>query len=164
MRLFVALWPDAAVRAAIASRRDAIAWPAGTRATPDDKLHITLHFIGSWPAAALSRLTEALAAVPPGPAFELELGPVAAWPNGLVVLLARTVPPPLSDLHSRLSEALRSLGVEIDRRRLRPHVTLARHGPRRIEAPAWPPLRWAVQGFALVESAAGRYRVVAGGP
>lgn len=160
VRLFVALWPDAAARAALAGRRDSIAWPAGTRPTPDDKLHITLHFIGSWPAAALPRLVDALAAVPAGPGFELEFGPAAAWPNGLVVLPALAVPAPLAQLHARLAATLQSLGIEVERRRLRPHVTLARNSPRRFEEPACKPLRWPVRGFALVESAAGRYRIV----
>ena len=161
LRLFVALWPDAALRNALAARRDAVPWPAGTRPTPDDKLHITLHFIGSWPAAALPRLEEALTAVPPAPRFELELETVAAWPNGLVVLLARHVPPPLAELHARLAAALQSLGIEIDRRRLRPHATLARHCPHRFDLPAPEPLRWPVRGFALVQSVpAGGYRVV----
>lgn len=162
LRLFVALWPQASVRATLAACRDRIAWPAGARPTPDDKLHLTLQFIGEQPAPALPRLAEVLAAAVPAPLFELALAPLAHWPNGLVVLLAaQPAPPALGALHARLAGALQALGIEVERRRLLPHVTLARNCSQRVELPAPQPLRWPVDGFALVQSApGGRYRVV----
>ena len=45
-RLFVALWPNAAVRKALAACRDACTWPAGAAVVATPKLHMTLHFIG----------------------------------------------------------------------------------------------------------------------
>jgi 2'-5' RNA ligase len=48
VRLFTALWPDAAVRARLVALRDAWRWPAGARPVADAKLHATLHFIGSF--------------------------------------------------------------------------------------------------------------------
>lgn len=158
-RLFVALWPDAALRSALAMRRDALAWPAMARPTPDEKLHATLQFIGTVPAATLAALEAALDVR--GPPAQVHFDQAELWPGGLVVLLARTVPPALRELHALLGEALRDLGLPVERRALCPHVTLARRCEAPVALPAFEPLRWPVRGWALVESApAGSYRVI----
>jgi 2'-5' RNA ligase len=47
LRLFIALWPTPAVRAAVAARRDAVGWPAGAAPVRNERLHMTLHFLGA---------------------------------------------------------------------------------------------------------------------
>lgn len=159
-RLFIALWPDAGVRRALADCRDRQAWPAGSRPTPDAKLHLTLHFLGRVAEARLDELASALALrLPP---FELVLDRVEAWPQGLVVLGPGAAPPVLQQWHDELARVLRRLALPVEARRFRPHVTLAR---RAGTAGAWvqpPPVHWAVHDHVLVASTAGGpYRLLA---
>jgi 2'-5' RNA ligase len=73
------------------------------------------------------------------------------------------VPPGLAALHATLAHTLGALGLRIDERPFRPHVTLARHAqgtPLPAEGPRW---TWPVNGYALVHSVRGpplRYDVL----
>jgi hypothetical protein len=62
-RLFVALWPDAGVRAGLAAYRDAWRWPQAARPVADENLHATLHFIGGFVREHVTALVSSLAAV-----------------------------------------------------------------------------------------------------
>lgn len=165
-RLFLALWPSPRVRAGLAAQRDRIAWTAGAAPVPDAKLHLTLHFLGDVPADRVPEIAAALP--PPGRAFELRFGTLQAWRGGLVVLHPLQVPPALAALHATLAERLRGLGLRVEARAFRPHVTLARRATVPAPLPAVPLLRWRVAGAALVQSLPdGRYVVLArasGGP
>lgn len=161
-RLFIALWPSPRVRAGLASRRDALAWPPGAAPVPDAKLHLTLHFLGSVPLGRVPAIAAALPA--PGAAFELRLDALEAWHGGLVVLRPRVVPPALAALHATLGVALRGLGLPVEARAFRPHVTLARRAAGTLLRPAAsePPLRWRATRAVLAQSMPdGRYRVLA---
>jgi 2'-5' RNA ligase len=160
-RLFLALWPTPAVRAGLLAWRDAFAWPAHAAPVGAAELHLTLHFIGAVPRAALDALLPRFAA--PVPAFELRFGRPELWPGGLAVLVPHAVPDALLALHATLRAALEGAALRTETRPFRPHVTLARraHGVRLVE-PA-PPVRWRVRGHVLVESRsgpAGRYVVL----
>lgn len=163
-RLFVALWPGPAVRDALRAARDAWRWPPRAAPVAADKLHLTLHFIGSVPAGRVADIAAALRGVPVAP-FELRLSQPALWPHGIAVLEmadGAAVPARLAALHAALGDALRALALPVETRRLRPHVTLARHA-QGATPPAAPPalsLRWPVRGCALVESRGGAYRVL----
>lgn len=159
LRLFVALWPTPAVRVALRARRDAVAWPAGSRVVADEQLHLTLHFIGAVRLALWPRLLPALQV--PCPPLALELGAAQAWRHGLVVLPALAVPEPLRALHAALAAALAGLGLPVEARPFRPHVTLARRAAGAHLPPAGEPLRWRANGYALVNSAPAGYRVLA---
>jgi 2'-5' RNA ligase len=152
-RLFLALWPDARVRRALAAWRDAFAWPAGAAPVADARLHLTLHFIGEVAAARLPELDAALRVAPPR--FELVLDRAQRWPGGLVVLQPGAVVPPLAALHRALADALRAAGLPPEARPFRPHVTLARRAAGAVAGPAAPPVRWPVAGYALVRSTLG---------
>ena len=128
---------------------------------PDARLHLTLHFIGSFPLEGIDALAERLAAVPPR-RMVLRANGAEMWRGGLAVL--RIAPEPgLLGLHEDLSAVLSKLVVPIDTRPFAPHVTLARKA-----AGAQPPgtashLDWNAEGFALVESITGTnvaYRVL----
>jgi 2'-5' RNA ligase len=151
-RLFLALWPDAAVRRALAARRDRFAWPAGAAPVADARLHLTLHFIGDVPATRVPGLRAALrvAASP----FDLVLDRAEVWAGGLVVLRPAAVPPPLAELQARLAAALQAAALPVERRPFRPHVTLARRAAG-VARPALRPVHWAVTGYALVHSQLG---------
>lgn len=165
-RLFVALWPSPRVRAALAAQRDRITWPARAAPVPDARLHLTLHFLGDVPVVRLPEIAAALP--PPGPAFELRFGTLQVWRGGLVVLCPLALPPALAALHAALGERLRALGLPVEQRRFRPHVTLARHAAGAPTSMPVPLLRWRAAGAVLVQSVPDRgYTVLAratGGP
>jgi RNA 2',3'-cyclic 3'-phosphodiesterase len=119
-------------------------------------------------AAGMHALRPGGADVPLEP-FDLVLDQPKVWPHGLAVLCPPELPAALRDLHARLGQALRGLGLALalDARPYAPHVTLARHAAAAIPpaacAPVRWPVRWPVRGFALVLSTglkAPRYRVI----
>jgi 2'-5' RNA ligase len=126
----------------------------------DDKLHLTLCFLGDVARARLPELCASLAV--PCAAFDLVLNHFALWPRDVAVIEPLTVPDELRALHAALKEALRGLGLPVESRRFRPHVTLARHA-RQAKFPLQAQkIIWRVEGYALVESRldSGEYRVL----
>jgi 2'-5' RNA ligase len=149
-RLFLALWPDPAVRALLEAWRDAWSWPRGASPVRSEKLHVTLHFLGNLPAERLPDLIDGLA-VPLTP-FALRFQRAALWHNGVAVLEPETEPPELQGLHARLSQALLGLGLQPEARKYRPHVTMARRANGAAIPQHGPVVDWAIDHYALVES------------
>lgn len=158
LRLFLALWPDADARRALSAWMARWQWPERARVVPEERLHLTLHFIGAVPASRLPALRSGLA-VPAEP-VEMDFGTVARWPRGLVVLEPSRVDPALPVLHEQLAGALRALDLPVQAQAYKPHVTLARQAAGAIAPPDEPRLRWRSDGYALVQSQQG-YRDVA---
>ncbi len=150
-RLFLALWPDDAVQRALASAAARWQWPRGARRIADDRLHVTLHFLGDVPRARVDELGRALR-VPFSPCT-LVFGCAELWPRGLAVLRPHRTPNELVALHQRLGEALQAEGVETERREWKAHVTLARDARGALPEAVTPEFAWPVDGYALVESA-----------
>ena len=165
MRLFLALWPDAAVREQIAAHATTWSLPAGRgRMSPDD-WHVTLHYIGSVAADRIPAVADALE-VRCEP-FELVLDQPRMWPRGLAVVEAAAVPAPLEALHAALAESLRRLDLPVEQRRLRPHLTLARRAEAAVPPKDAAPVVWPAQGYGLVVSTGRpeqRYAVLRGYP
>lgn len=153
LRLFLALWPDPAARRALAAWMAGWQWPARARIVPPEQLHLTLHFLGPVPASRLPALTQGLAVA--AEPVELELGTVARWAGGLVVLEPKRVPAALAQLHDGLAQALEALALPLERSAYRPHVTLARKAGGALAPPAPLDLRWRSAGYALVQSQGG---------
>ena len=151
-RLFLALWPDAAVREQLLRLQAAWPWPPGAALTPPERLHLTLHFIGDVERGRIPELAAGLQAVVVEP-VQCLLDHAELWPGGVAVLGARAVPAPLARLQRTLREtAERVLGVAGERRRFRPHVTLARKA-QRMAVPGMPlAVAWTAARCALVES------------
>jgi RNA 2',3'-cyclic 3'-phosphodiesterase len=165
IRLFFALWPDAAVRAALLAARDGAVQEA--RPTHPDDLHLTLVFIGDVDPDRLSCI-EAAADDVVVAGFELVLAQLETWPRQRVLVAAPGEPPPaLFSLVAQLQQHLLPCGIVPEPRRYRPHVTLARTAPtvpRRALS-----IRWSAREFVLVRSGiAGRngggYRVLRAWP
>lgn len=152
-RLFLALWPDPALRHALRERRDAWDWPRGASPVHADKLHLTLHFLGEVPGERVPELRRGFS-VPFTP-FSLSIGVPKLWPHGIAVLEPHEEPPALLALHASLSAALVALGLQPEARSFRPHVTLARRANNAVVPPEAPPLVWQIGGYALVESKPG---------
>jgi 2'-5' RNA ligase len=153
-RLFLALWPDSAVRVALLEAR---AWVgpamAGQWMKPDN-LHLTLAFLGEvgperWPE--IDRVAEVVAA---GPGFSLVFDRAEFWRrNGIVCLAASQTPGPLQDLAEGLARGLGAAGFPMESRPYRAHLTLARKGRSERDALVLPqPVAWRADAFCLVES------------
>jgi 2'-5' RNA ligase len=152
-RLFLALWPDPAVRQALVTWRDAWAWPRGATPVATGKLHMTLHFLGNQPRERLDALLDGFA-VPFTP-FTLRLDTSELWHNGIAVLAPQAAPQPLLDLYARLSQALLGLGLQPETRSYRPHVTMARRAAGAGMPAGGAALDWQINSYALVESRPG---------
>jgi 2'-5' RNA ligase len=148
-RVFFALWPDDAVRAAISRATRAAVQAGGGRPIAKDRLHLTVVFLGELTSAGLDVARQ----VPPIAVggFELVLDAVGVWPESKILWLAPSAPPAaLGELETRLWHALVEGGFHAEHRTYRPHVTLARRS-RPVDA-VTDAVRWPVTELALVES------------
>jgi len=125
---------------------------AGTKPVAPERLHLTLHFMGSVPNSRLPALRATLR-VPFQP-FELRFSHCERWPGGLLVAPPDALPQALARLHADLADRLRRLGMSVEARPYRPHITLARRygGPPSCSAAV--PVSWDVRTYALVMSRA----------
>jgi 2'-5' RNA ligase len=159
-RLFAALELPAPVRSALAEfGRAAAADDFALRAVGDDALHVTLAFLGHRSLDDNEPACDAVRAAA-GPVPALALGDVL-WlaprrPHVLTVEV-RDADGALFALQERVVAALvDAVGYEPDRRRFRPHVTVARvrHGaaPRRGGLPDAPRAEFAGEAAVLYRS------------
>jgi RNA 2',3'-cyclic 3'-phosphodiesterase len=154
VRLFLALWPPPEVLEALQAHAGAWSWGEAARRTRDERLHVTLHFLGDVPAAKVPDLQSGLQV--PWTGCELLLDRPVVWPGGIAVLEATDVPAELAQLHARLREQLERMEVPLENRRYRPHVTLARKAFGSRPPPDLAPLRWqAGAAYDLVRSLPG---------
>ena len=148
-RVFFALWPDDATRAAISRATRAVVGASGGRPIAKERLHITLAFLGELTDTGLKN-ARAVPPIPVGP-FELNLDAVGVWPESRILWLAPTaLPDALPELEERLWDGLVEQGFRAEDRVYRPHVTLARRA-RPVEA-AIEAVGFPVRDLALVES------------
>jgi 2'-5' RNA ligase len=157
-RLFLALWPDDAVRDQLRAWRDAWTWPRGATPVDANKLHVTLHFLGNQPTARLPEFLDGFR-VPFDP-FHLQFGRAELQRSGIAWIAPHSEPQGLLDLHARLLDALLALGLVPEARAYRPHVTMARRASGAGVPQAGPAIDWAVTHYALVESRSGAYTVL----
>ena len=152
LRLFFALWPDAAARAALERWSAAIHRAAGGRATRGDSIHLTLAFLGDSDPDRLGELKAAAGGVRVEP-FELVLDEPGFWKhNRLAWAGATETPGALATMVSDLRAALAAAQFTFDPKPFVPHVTLVRKAQAGFVMPAVQPIRWAVTGFVLVRS------------
>nr|WP_277347509.1 RNA 2',3'-cyclic phosphodiesterase [Wenzhouxiangella sp. XN79A] len=164
--MFLALWPDTALRAAMVERteRARLVREFGGRRVPAHNLHLTLVFLGNVAAERVDALIDEVGqSTPPGP-FTLRLDRFGTFPPARVAWLgAAPVPAALALVEMLIGVACRQ-GLRIDARSWRPHVTLVRGIDARPSGllPALDePIDWAVRDFALIESIPGRpYQVL----
>lgn len=155
-RLFLALWPEPDVRAALAQYRDMWRWPAKAAQVSPEKLHMTLHFIGNVERKRIPELARQL--LLPFDPFDLQLGHPDLWRHGIAVLRPVAIPAGLAQLHAALGNALQRLALPSDPCEFRPHVTLARRASDAVPPEQLPALPWRVSRYVLVESEFNRNR------
>lgn len=161
-RLFFALWPAPATRAALAGAAAAVHLGRARRVHPDN-LHLTLVFVGPLEATAARDCAAAGARVE-GRAFELEIGTLGHFARARVAWLGPLAEPPaLGALVAALRAQLAAADLPFDPKPFRAHVTIGREVRQLEGGPALSPVRWPVTEFALVESVSGadgaRYEV-----
>lgn len=166
-RLFFALWPTDDVRAALADAADRVEQFASARRVADAKLHLTLQFLGGWPARpddVIARASAAASGVQ-ARAFHLVVDHAGGFTGARVGWLAPAGNSGLDALWSQLGRALDEAGIASRAQSsFSPHVTVRRDLRGRTPEIAVDPISWPVDGFVLVHSHDGLYEVVATWP
>jgi 2'-5' RNA ligase len=171
-RLFFALRPEPAQRAAIAAAMLPLVRALGAKPVAETDLHLTLAFLGEVAAEVASCLQRTAASIAPAP-LHLLLSRVDCWEkSGVLCLLPQetAAAPAVQGLARTLVAAARAGGITLDDRPFRAHVTLARKvPPAASHARLWPlplpaSLPFTADGFVLMESTrepdGPRYKVI----
>lgn len=153
LRLFFALWPGAAERAALAGWQALLHGLCGGKAMRPDTLHATLVFLGDVAEDKLEALSLAGREGEFSP-FSLALTEARYWGHNHILYAAPgSVPEQMSALVHSLERSLRRHRFRFDQREYQPHVTLLRHARWTDDPlPSMPAVHWRVQEFALVRS------------
>ena len=128
-RLFVALRPPPAARAALVALMGGV---AEARWQSDEQLHLTLRFIGDVDGAVAEDVAVALDAVrhPPIDLTLAGLGTFARRGRIDTLWIGARPRAVLTALHRKVDQALVRAGLDPERRAYLPHITLARFGAR----------------------------------
>ena len=152
-RLFTGLQvPDPAANMLMAARPPGL---RGARLVSRGQLHITLHFVGGVTSEQARKLESALAGIT-SPPFFLEIAGVGAFPSSerpKILWAGVSASDPLKSLRDGIGRVMDGLGLAVERREYRPHITLARLGG------ASPHGGWGQQFFAKSEEVNCRYMV-----
>jgi 2'-5' RNA ligase len=156
VRLFLAINIPSEVRHAIAEASA----PLRT-AAPDlswirePQLHLTVKFLGEQPDEMAPKIAAAMNAVASrNRVVDVEIGGVGAFPNfrrPRVVWIGVSPEPKLELLHHDVEAACESLGLPLDGKPFRPHLTLARVKPRAATRDALRDLARAAKAVSLAE-------------
>ena len=151
IRLFFALWPDAALRQRLQEAATSIPVEAGGRRVPGANLHLTLHFIGNVYFEQMECLKAAARSVSTS-GFDLTLDVQGYFKKPRVAWLGCGNPPAaLGDLHRQLGRRLQTCEYQPEVRPYHPHVTVARKCGSIAADACFAPIDWPVTEFALVE-------------
>lgn len=106
---------------------------------PEANLHLTLAFLDEQPVEQLEMLHDELEGLRL-PAFEMTLKGIDLFgaPKSRCLALLVSPDPVLMDLQAAVAKAARRVGMKVEKRRFRPHVTLSRfrdgqHTPEKIQ-------------------------------
>lgn len=156
LRVFFALWPDLAAQAALHRAALTAGRQCGGRVMRRQNLHLTLAFVGDVAPQRLPEL-QALAAEVAAPAFRLDLDRLGYWPHNHILWAGSgAASPALGELAGQLAARLRAAGWPTGLKAGQafvPHVTLLRKVDAHPAAlPAFSPLAWECESFALMRS------------
>ncbi len=151
-RLFFALWPDNRQRERLRDIITPMAKSVEGRMVDRRNWHVTLVFVGPFPANRVPYLLGRAAEIEVEP-FRLNFDRLEFWPRPKIATLsAATVPPELERLHNQIKAIISDLGLKTEERIYRPHITVVRNArsftTERLAQRAM--TEWS--GFELVES------------
>ncbi|MDH3482460.1 MAG: RNA 2',3'-cyclic phosphodiesterase [Gammaproteobacteria bacterium] len=161
-RIYFALWPDERQRERLRDVINSVAKTVEGRAIDRRDWHVTLVYIGDFPADQVPALLEGASLIQVEP-FRLSFDRMEFWPRPKIAcMVVATVPPELDVLIADLNTLLQDFGVLPEDRAFRPHITVARNArtftTERLTQRAI--TEWS--SFELVESVSGpggvRYR------
>jgi len=161
-RHFFAVWPDGEAAKRLAGLARELAVVADGKPVAQDKIHLTVAFLGALDANGAARAREAGAAIRVA-AFDLVVDRLGSFRGARVAWAGSgVVPPGLARLHAALAQELRARGLELEERDFTPHVTLARKIRRAVERRATEAIAWRADALTLVrtEAGSGGYKVV----
>ena len=154
-RLFLALWPDGAVREELSRFLATLPGDLG-RPVAAENLHVTLAFLGDVDGAVRNGVEAMVGGIRSGP-FTLELDQVGYFPRPRILWAgAAPVPAQLAQLVKDVRKGLRRCGLQPERRPFVAHVTLMRKVNRFPGKLVLAPVFWPVRGISLVESQLGQ--------
>ena len=155
-RLFVALWPDDAIRQQIKSSALNLFLPCDGRVIPRQNWHITLAYFGMANESTQVCISKQLANVQ-SQSFNVHLNKTGYWPKPAVAWLGPdSVTGELQQLFDKVQHALQPCGYTPDTRPYQPHVTLVRKAKHLPKDSAFAAIEWQVNHFCLVESRTGQ--------
>ena len=126
-RVFFALWPDNRQRDRLRDAVNSVAKTVEGRAVDRRNWHVTLVFIGTFPAHRVPYLLERAGEIRVEP-FSLNFDRLEFWPRPRIACLcAAAVPPELQALVDSLNGIMLDLGVPMESRAYRPHITVVRN-------------------------------------
>jgi 2'-5' RNA ligase len=169
LRVFFALWPDAAARDRIVAMARDVARRFGGRAPRPENHHLTLAFVGEVDACRVDALKRiGAASAESADPFTLNLDRVGGFrASGIAWLGTDSPPPELKQLADVLRGELAANGFAVEARPFRAHVTVARHCLAVAAAPV-APVAWPATRLSLVASElrpeGSRYRELEGWP
>lgn len=148
LRLFFALWPASELQAKLAAWAEQAAGRG--RAMRRENIHLTLAFLGATEAALVPNLIALAAGVRFAP-IRLPLDRAGYWKHNRIIWCgAGEEPQAVTALVEGLRARLDAAGIRYDPKPFVSHVTLVRNASGLPAAPAWIPLVWEAQDFALV--------------
>lgn len=157
-RLFLALWPTAAERAALREASSAAVAASAARAVPAPNLHVTLAFLGAVPGSRIGELAGLAGALAAGTAAlpALRFTRLEHWRRPqILAALADAEPAAVVQLAADLRSATAAAGFFPDLKPFRPHVTVARQVQAAAGATELPPVSWPCATLTLAESHSG---------
>lgn len=165
--LFFALQPDPAAAAQAAELALRLRADHGLKAlaATAERLHVTLHHLGSWPELPEDLVTKAqqAAASLHSATFALRFDGVKSFRSRArkhpLVLVGREAMPALQAFRLELGAALRASGVTADQGVFTPHMTLLRV-TQVVPDLRVAPIAWKAREFVLIRSLIGKGRHV----
>lgn len=165
IRVFFAIWPDAAVRKQLLEMASGLQRNSGCtgRRMKAENIHLTLVFVGNVDHDGLEALCHAAEGIARTgrPSFELIIQETGYWKRNRIAYAAlHEIPPALKELVGQLGKAIEAIGYSMEARAYKPHITLMRDAVcpalhRQIE-----PVVWEVREWLLVRSEQTREGVV----
>ena len=153
MRLFIAVPLSGEMRAALTAVQEELR-RRGARGTytREENLHLTLAFIGEYPAP--DAVISAMESVP-FPAVSLALDGAGSF--GEVWWAGLRESEALAADVKRLRRALAEAGIPFDRKRFSPHITLLRKARGELSGVSFEPVTMTVETISLMRSDRGKH-------